>query len=334
MLGSASLPATANPSCAVASTIASDGTAQPMEMVLYGSDGGIAVYDTTAAPGVLQWPPVGHSFPADVKKQWVSGEAHIYTWSLSGTVYGDGTYTATASSISYVGGGVEWPASGLFDYTQAGVDGAHGWSSNRNSTSPQWVAVSLPQPVQIVAYDLQLRTDGSVWEAPRKVEISTSDDGEAWEVLSVEETGRWRVGETRRFYVHSGGTAEAPQGTPWRRHFRLGLERSRPGDHQETRGWEFVPITLGEWRLFSTAAFIRPPPPPLAPPSPLPPPPPIPSSPPPPPPPMPPAAEEVLLAYAETVAAAEGLWSATSSQGICSGWKGVLCGSDGKIHKL
>ena len=198
----------------------------------------LAVYDFVSPSNLRQWPPVGHTY-LDTIHTTLINSFELDTWVLSDVPYGDGAYTAAASSAFFDSvNGDNWVASGMFDYGWAcPAPGCveRGWHSGAGSTFPHTVVIELPAMVQLEAYDLQFRkdyeTDAS--QIPTDFEISGSNDGVTWTTLDAQSGLVWLPAETRRFQV---------QNQDWYRQFMLHMT-ANAGDPY---------VHVSEWRLHSS----------------------------------------------------------------------------------
>mmetsp|Transcript_22562 Transcript_22562/g.57785 ORF Transcript_22562/g.57785 Transcript_22562/m.57785 type:complete len:243 (+) Transcript_22562:508-1236(+) len=107
------------------------------------------------SPAMKEWPPVGHSYSADVT---VSGTTH--TWDLTSVPYGAGTYIATTDSDIYSG----FTLSGLFD--KVGGPSTNEWIRSSAATSPSYVAIELPEAIVLAGYELVSRTGCCALQSP------------------------------------------------------------------------------------------------------------------------------------------------------------------------
>ena len=194
----------------------------------------LAVYDFESPSNLRQWPPTGHPY-TDTTHLTLINSFELATWVIRNTTYGDGTYSAIASSALFLPTD-DWLVSGMFDYTWACTNCYAGWHNGGGTSFPHKVSLELPAMVQLEAYDLQFRMDDDVGDQiPTDFEVRGSNDGTTWTTLDVQSGLVWLPAETRRFQVQS---------QDWYRQFMLHMTANAGSPN----------VHVSEWRLHSSTS--------------------------------------------------------------------------------
>jgi hypothetical protein len=185
-----------------------------------------------------------------------------YSFAVSGSPYGNGTYNAWANSVYQYSNNSSYsaderPPSGAFDKQGAANLTISGWllnysDWNYNNTSdvanPAMLYIQLPAPVILKQYSIQTRSDGGFdTTAPSKWTLQASLDGSAWGNIhyvgqATLETG-WTSNQARTYTLPDNMASYA--------YYRLVFLRNNSSTHSY--------VNVAEWRLYGyPATFTTP----------------------------------------------------------------------------
>jgi hypothetical protein len=169
------------------------------------------------APVLLEYPPaaigVGSAWTKNVTTDTVTGIGGVtygtYSFTVTGSSYGNGTYKAWANTIYDFNGTDEWPPCGAFEKQTAASGSKSGWhtadgtyTSSADAAAPPTLYLQLPTAIAVKRYSLQGRGDGSAVQTVSKWQLQGSLDGVTWSLVDAQsEVTNWSSGETKTFEV-------------------------------------------------------------------------------------------------------------------------------------